>query len=99
VDDGAGSGRPVLFQSRPNPFRDATAISYMLPRRARATLQLFDVQGRLVRTLVDGTAPAGLHTVTWDRRANDGQRAASGVYFYRLRTPGQETSRKLVLIR
>jgi hypothetical protein len=91
--------RPYLFQSRPNPFDQTTTICYNIPRAARVSLKVFDVQGRLVRTLVDGVQGAGLHPVIWNRTSNDGHTVADGVYFYWMQTPGYERSRKLVLLK
>jgi hypothetical protein len=99
VTDADAMLRPVLFQSRPNPFNKTTTISFSIPQNARVSLKVFDVQGRLVRTLVDGAQPAGVHPVVWDRRSNDGRSVASGVYFYRLKTPGYEKSRRMVLLK
>jgi flagellar hook assembly protein FlgD len=63
------------------------------------TLRVFDVEGGLVRTLVDGRRPAGRNVVTWDGVNDNGTQVASGVYFYRLRTPGYAKTRKMVLLK
>jgi hypothetical protein len=91
--------RPHLFQSYPNPFNKTTTISFSIPQSAKVSLKVFDVQGRLVRTLVDGVRLAGVHPIVWDRRSNGGQSVASGVYFYRLKAPGFEKSRRMVLLK
>lgn len=90
----------ALHQNTPNPFSiGSTRIAFALPREGKATLRVFDVQGRLVQTLVDGALPAGQHQVTWDgRNSRDGQ-AAAGVYFYRLQTDQGEATKKMLLIR
>jgi subtilisin family serine protease len=79
---------PATFQlsaPRPNPFGSATAIDYAVPADgAHVRIVVFDVSGRLVRTLVNQTRPAGRYSVAWDGRDSGGQRAASGVYFYRM---------------
>lgn len=74
----------ALHTSAPNPFNPYTSIRYDLPRDSRVRLRVFDVAGRLVRTLLDENKQAGLHSVTWDGRDNAGQRAASGIYFCRM---------------
>jgi hypothetical protein len=89
---------PVV-RSYPNPFRDETAISYSLARSGRVRLTVHDVNGRVVATLVDGTASAGEHTVEWNGRDGSGMRAASGVYFARLEAGGRTGSERIVLIR
>ena len=97
--DADGLLRPFLYQSVPNPFNETTTISFSIPQKSKVSLKLFDVQGRLIRNLVDGMEPAGIHPVVWDRRGNDGHMVASGVYFYRFKSVGYEKSRKLVLLR
>ena len=84
----------ALQQNYPNPFNPQTSIPYMLHRSERVRLRVFDVQGRLVSTLVDQQQRAGQHTVTFD--AN---RLPSGVYFYRLETPSGVQTREMTLVR
>jgi hypothetical protein len=89
----------LLFQNMPNPFNPVTAIRFYLPRDADAALSIYAVNGKLVRTLVDGRLPAGLREVAWDARNDAGKPVASGVYFYRLTAEGQALTRKMVLLR
>jgi flagellar hook assembly protein FlgD len=63
------------------------------------TLRVYDVSGRLVRTLIHGTVPAGRNTVAWDGRDGEGQRLSSGVYFYRLETADRSLTKKSLLLR
>ncbi|MEZ4388129.1 MAG: S8 family serine peptidase [Candidatus Krumholzibacteriia bacterium] len=84
----------ALAQNHPNPFNPMTTISFALPTESRVRLQIFDVRGRLVQMLADGTMPAGRHEVQWDAR-----RAASGVYFYRLDANGFSETRKMSLLK
>ncbi|MDH4337177.1 MAG: T9SS type A sorting domain-containing protein [Candidatus Krumholzibacteria bacterium] len=83
----------------PNPFNPQTSIAFSLAQRGATTLAVYDVAGRLVRTLLDETREAGAHTVTWDGRAQSGARVASGVYFYKLVTGGVARTRKMVLLK
>ena len=87
-----------LFQNQPNPFSPNTEIRFELPRNGKAELQIFGPDGRLVRTLVTGERVAGQHTVQWDGLDESGHRAAGGVYFYNLRAPGIEESRRMILL-
>jgi hypothetical protein len=90
----------ALRQNHPNPFSVAnTSISFSIPRADRATLQVFDVQGRLVRTLLDGAMDAGAHTVTWNGRNDSDREVSSGVYFYRLQAGEESATRKAILLR
>ena len=74
----------ALHQNQPNPFNQLTAISYQLKTPGHTTLKIYDLTGRLVRTLVDGEKEAGYYTVTWDRKDDRGRELSNGVYFYRL---------------
>ncbi len=86
--------RVVGEQNYPNPFNPQTTIAYSLPRDTRVRLQVFDVRGRLVRTLVDGPRAAGQHTVPFD-----GTSLASGTYFYRLDAGGEVVTRTMTLVK
>lgn len=102
VDDGTGTGLPTTFalhQNYPNPFNPATTIAFELPERSHVRLELFNVLGQRVRSLVDGTMSAGVHTAEWDGRNDAGKNVASGVYFYRLETGSWSDVRKMVLVR
>jgi hypothetical protein len=96
------SGRAVLGANVPNPFNPTTRIAYALPAETGTipvALDVYDVSGRLVRTLVDGPGKPGAHVVSWDGTDAAGRPVASGVYFYRLRWNGQEDAKRMVLIR
>lgn len=87
-----------LAQNQPNPFRAATQLRFDLPRAETVRLDVFDVNGRRVRTLVDGMLPAGSHQVDWDSRGDNRESLSSGVYHYRLSAGGQMVERKMVLL-
>lgn len=89
----------ALFQTRPNPITSTAEILYQLPTRGEVSLSIYDITGRLVRTLVNGTQDAGAHRVVWDARDERGLDVSSGLYFYRLSTGKATTTRKLVLLR
>lgn len=93
-DEGGVPEQYVLGQNYPNPFTTTTAIPFSLPSAASVSLKVYDVQGRLVATLLDGMQPSGQHTVSWN--ASD---LASGMYFYRLEQEGTTLSRSLMLVK
>jgi hypothetical protein len=88
----------ALHPNVPNPFNPSTTIRYHLSQSTDVTLQIFDVRGSLVRTLVNRRQAAGGNSVLWNGRDNRGVHVHSGVYFVRLRTPEFEQARKIVLI-
>jgi immune inhibitor A len=83
----------------PNPFNPATSISYGVERGGRVQLDLFDVLGRHVRTLVAEDQTAGIRQVTWDGTDQAGHSVSSGVYLAQLRSGGHSVVRKMVLVR
>lgn len=89
----------VLEQNYPNPFNPATTIRYSLGKRSIVTLEIFDVLGRKVTTLVQAEQLTGTHTVIWDGTMASGTQAASGVYLYRLQAGDLRASKKLLLMR
>ena len=88
-----------LRQNQPNPFTDFTTIRYELPTAGSVTLEMYDITGRLVRTVVDAAQPAGLHTAMWDGRDEVDRKLASGIYFYRLTVQTYKCCGKMILLR
>lgn len=83
----------------PNPFNPQTTLRLVNPRQGAVSVAIFDVQGRMVRALVDGDLPAGEHLVAWDGTTDRGTRAGSGVYFARMITGREVVGAKLVLVK
>lgn len=88
----------ALAQNYPNPFNPVTRIRFELPAASKAELRVFDVSGRVVKTLVDLPMDAGQHTVVWNGRSDAGRSVASGIYFYRLEAGDFVATRKMVLL-
>jgi hypothetical protein len=103
ITDGTGAGAVpellVLAQNHPNPFNPKTSIRFGLPAAADVLLTVFDVNGRAVRTLVDGDLPAGTRVVEWDGRDDGGKALATGVYFYRLDAGEERIQKKMLLLK
>lgn len=83
----------------PNPFNPVATIEYSMAARAHVALRVYDLAGRLARTLVDGERDRGEHRAIWDGATDSGDRAASGVYFVRMETGGYRAVDKLVLLK
>lgn len=89
----------LTAENAPNPFNPMTQINFRLPAAATVSLKVFDMRGRLVRTLASGEFEAGSHSVVWDGRDASGVAAASGVYFYELRAGDQVARNRMVLMK
>ncbi|MEP7028141.1 MAG: T9SS type A sorting domain-containing protein, partial [Candidatus Eisenbacteria bacterium] len=96
---GGGEARVSFARTVPNPFTLSTRVSFSMPTAGHATLKLYDVAGRLVRTLEDADLPAGTHSRVWDRRTDRGTTATAGLYFYQLEAGGKRFGQKVILAR
>ena len=88
-----------LEQNYPNPFNPGTTIRYTLSQTSPVSLQIFDVKGQLVKTLVNEISSQGLHQVTWDGTANNGQAVAAGIYVYEISTGSLRESKKMLMLK
>jgi flagellar hook assembly protein FlgD len=88
-----------LEQNYPNPFNPKTTIAFSLPTAGKITLEIFDVLGRKVRTLLQDYLPAGDYQAAWDGRNDFGQTLSSGVYIYQLRAGSYQQTRSMQFIR
>ncbi len=89
----------VLLQNAPNPFNPITKIALVMDQTGPARLEIFNSRGQLVRVLVDETLAVGNHSIVWNGKTDSGQQAASGTYFYRLSTNGDQLTRKMSLVK
>ena len=87
-----------LEQNYPNPFNPETVIGYSIPLAGPVKLSVYNLLGQKVRTLFQGTQPAGRHQITWNGRDDAGRLAASGIYIYRIETPAFARVRKMTLV-
>jgi len=89
----------TLHQNVPNPFNPSTRITYELPARSAVALRVYDVDGRLVREMVDAVQGPGSFSVEWNGWNDHGHPVASGVYFYRLEAGARVETRKMVFLK
>lgn len=88
-----------LSESRPNPFREFTNISFANPVSSKVSLKIYDASGRLVRVLLDRVVEPGFHRIVFDGRDSNGRALRQGIYFVRMEADRYSFTRKLVLIR
>jgi len=98
IEDGVVANR--LSHAYPNPFNPVTKIAYSVKETGPVSIQVFNVAGRVVRTLLDTEVEAGASGfVTWDGTNDGGQKCASGVYFYTINAPGFSKSNKMIMLK
>jgi len=97
--DGALPQTVKLHGAVPNPFNPATNIKFSIPQRAAVRLNLYDVSGRLVRSILDANLPAGHHESHWNGKDDAGRSVASGTYFARLTVDGITSVKAMILVR
>lgn len=88
-----------LAQNKPNPAKAPTIIEYQLPKETWVNLQIYDISGRRVRTLVNQTEAPGYYRILWDGRDGVGTPLPAGIYFYKFEAEDYRMVRKLVLMR
>jgi hypothetical protein len=102
VEGGHGGALPYRFelsQNYPNPFNPSTTIEYSLSRRHKVSIDVFNIMGQKVRTLIDREQSAGAYTITWDGTTDTGNRAATGIYLYRFQAGDYVETKKMLLLK
>jgi hypothetical protein len=88
-----------LASNYPNPFNARTEIKFGLSADGHVSLDIYDIGGRKIKTLVDGSMTAGVHSINWNSRNDSGDLVASGTYFYKLTTDTDNMVKKMVLLK
>jgi len=88
-----------LNKNYPNPFNPSTKINYSLKDDGRVSLQIYNIKGQLVKTLVDERKETGNYVVTWNGKDNSRKSVASGVYFYKMKTQNYNSTKKMILMK
>lgn len=95
--------RTELTGNYPNPFNPVTTIKFALKEDSNVSINIYNIKGALVRTLVDGEMKAAYHTVIWDSKDNTGKQAGSGLYFYKMISDGNNgdytSTKKMILLK
>lgn len=100
TNEGSVEAPKTVFMHRnyPNPFNPSTTIRFDLFERSPVKIQIYNILGQLIRVLLEGVIPPGSHFAVWDGKNGRGLSVGSGVYFYRLSTPGSSLTQKMMLI-
>ncbi|MCP3859200.1 MAG: T9SS type A sorting domain-containing protein [Phycisphaeraceae bacterium] len=98
-DEMVPSGRLSLGPNFPNPFNPVTTISFSLAEPGAVQLAVYDVRGRMVRTLVSGDMSAGEHEVVWQGKDDAGHQVASGLYFARMINGDRALTHKMLMLK
>jgi hypothetical protein len=89
----------VLYDNYPNPFNPETTISFSIAYSGKAKLEVFNIRGQKVRTLLDGDVDAGMHKIVWNGTNDNNKTVGSGVYFYKLSCGHLSKTKKMILIK
>jgi hypothetical protein len=88
-----------LHSAYPNPFNPKTSIKFQIPQSQMVRIDIFDIQGKIVKILVNDTFMTGNHTVAWNGKNNYGEYAAAGMYFYHLTAGNFSQTKKMILLK
>ena len=99
IEDNLQQKSPVLSDNYPNPFSNSTTFEIFLNEPSEIIIEIFNINGQLVKTISKGNVLSGLHTYKWDGRNNNGVELESGIYFYRLKAGKNVLRKKMVLVK
>ncbi|MEN6444872.1 MAG: carboxypeptidase regulatory-like domain-containing protein [Candidatus Cloacimonas sp.] len=89
----------ALHNNYPNPFNPETTISYSVKEAGPVTLQVYNVKGQLVKTLIKGIQEPGNHTIVWNGTDNNGRSVSSGVYYYKMQAGKYSSTKKMIMMK
>jgi hypothetical protein len=87
------------IRNHPNPFNPETTIEYSIKEDSNVQIEIYNIKGQKVQTLVNEIREAGYHTVIWNGKDNNGKPVSSGLYFYRMQTDNFQKIRKMILLK
>ncbi|MDY6916035.1 MAG: M1 family aminopeptidase, partial [Candidatus Cloacimonadota bacterium] len=87
------------LKAYPNPFNPTTTIEFSLAQQQKVRIDIYNIKGEKVKTLINSTLPADNHKVVWKGKDNNSRKVASGMYFYKMQTQGSSKTRKILLIK
>ena len=89
----------LLHQNYPNPFNPITTLRYDLPEDARVNITIYDMMGRLVTNLFNGSQAAGYRTIQWNATNDEGKPVSAGLYFYTIQAGQSRQTKKMLLFK
>ncbi len=98
VDETVSSPNIKLF-NYPNPFNPTTTISYNMIEEGNVSIEVFNIKGQLVKTLINEHMTAGEHTLVWEGTNNNSQKVSSGMYFYKMKSGNYSSTKKMILMK
>lgn len=104
VETGVGTGSDLIVKNYsisnyPNPFNPATTINFNLKAESHVELNIFDIKGHKIRTLVSEQVPAGAHSTVWNGKDDRGNIVSSGLYFYKIEAGSYTETKKMILVK
>ena len=99
TDETIDIAKTELWGNYPNPFNPETVISFSVKNDSKVTIDIYNIKGQRVKSLVNDTYKTGNYNVVWNGRNNDGNIVSSGLYFYRMKADGYSQTRKMILIK
>lgn len=99
VDKNRIPEKTYLYQNFPNPFNPITTLKFKIQQKQHVRLEIFDINGKLIRKLIDNELYKGSHEVLWDGKDKKGKQVSSGIYFYKLRSGRNYLTKKMTLLR
>ena len=88
-----------LNQNYPNPFNPSTTINFTVPNMTEVKINVFDINGRLVNTLINSSLTSGQHSVVWNGEDSAGNKASAGIYMYTLTSDEVSITNKMILVK
>ena len=99
VDNNVTPGLFILHQNYPNPFNPITTLRYNLPEDALVNITIYDMMGRQVKTLINGSQAAGYRTNQWNATNDEGKPVSAGLYLYTIQAGEFRQTKKMVLLK
>jgi len=89
----------LLGQNYPNPFNPTTTIAYNMIEEGNVSIEVFNIRGQLVKTLINEHMTVGEHTLVWEGTNNNSQKVSSGMYFYKMKSGNYSSTKKMILMK